>query len=253
MTTRRCGGGLFWVDLPQMSTEVTLQYSIEVETAPPDANSARFTERFGHIRNQYYWHPVIIDDSDFYHFGASIKDLGKRGSCSLGSRNLKWLMCCEGSFNMSGLRPRLRFSNPACYAVPQASREFLPAPLLRKEWTIALNGGSRRRSLNHRYPHQPRHSHDRRHQTRRSHPVGPIPPLEGQRQNSDSHISAFPATNLTRPTLSGCRSHSPGPPPASQGPRSSQSVHTSAPESKISSHRSAFVRLRKSPGSARPA
>jgi hypothetical protein len=53
------GGGLLWADLPPGEAELTLQYSIEVETAPNDANSGRFTEPFGHIRNQYFWHPFF--------------------------------------------------------------------------------------------------------------------------------------------------------------------------------------------------
>ena len=53
------GGGLFWADLPPGEAELTLPYSIEVETAPEDANSGRFTEAYGHIRNQYFWHPFF--------------------------------------------------------------------------------------------------------------------------------------------------------------------------------------------------
>jgi hypothetical protein len=64
------GGGLFWSDLPQGPAELTLRYSIEVEPAPQDGNSGRFTERFGHIRNQYFWHPFFdfestADQADF--------------------------------------------------------------------------------------------------------------------------------------------------------------------------------------------
>jgi hypothetical protein len=55
------GGGLLWADLPRGDAELTLQYSIEVESGP-EGNSAAFTEPFGHIRNQYFWHP-------FYDFG----------------------------------------------------------------------------------------------------------------------------------------------------------------------------------------
>src|SRR5215831_7926376 len=53
------GGSLLWVDLPPGSADLTLRYSIEVETAPDDPGSGRFTERFGHVRNQYFWHPFF--------------------------------------------------------------------------------------------------------------------------------------------------------------------------------------------------
>lgn len=57
------GGGLLWVDLPEGEAEVTLAYSLEVERAPADTNSGCFTEDFGHIRNQYSWHPWFGFDS----------------------------------------------------------------------------------------------------------------------------------------------------------------------------------------------
>ena len=64
------GGSLFWADLPRGSSELTLRYTIEVEAAPRDGNSGRFTERFGHVRNQYFWHPFFdfgnaADQADF--------------------------------------------------------------------------------------------------------------------------------------------------------------------------------------------
>jgi hypothetical protein len=62
-TRYQFGGGLFWADLPAGEAELTLQYSIEVETAPEDGNSGRFTERFGHVRNQYFWHPFFDLDT----------------------------------------------------------------------------------------------------------------------------------------------------------------------------------------------
>src|SRR5262249_54933720 len=50
--------------------DLTLRYSIEVEAAPDDPNSGRFTERFGHVRTQYFWHPFFdfensADQADF--------------------------------------------------------------------------------------------------------------------------------------------------------------------------------------------
>ena len=53
------GGGLLWVDLPEGEAELTIEYSLEVERAPRDPNSGCFTENFGHIRNQYFWHPMF--------------------------------------------------------------------------------------------------------------------------------------------------------------------------------------------------
>ena len=53
------GGGLLWVDLPDGETEFTLRYSLEVERAPDDPNSGCFQDDFGHVRNQYFWHPAF--------------------------------------------------------------------------------------------------------------------------------------------------------------------------------------------------
>jgi hypothetical protein len=53
------GGGLIWVDLPQGEAELTIEFSLEVERAPREPNSGCFTENFGHIRNQYFWHPMF--------------------------------------------------------------------------------------------------------------------------------------------------------------------------------------------------
>ena len=53
------GGGLLWVDLPEGEAELTIAFSLEVEHAPRDPNSGCFTENFGHIRNQYFWHPMF--------------------------------------------------------------------------------------------------------------------------------------------------------------------------------------------------
>jgi hypothetical protein len=58
------GGGLLWAGLPQGESELTLKYSLEVEDAGNNANSGRFTEAFGHVRNQYFWQPSFGFDSD---------------------------------------------------------------------------------------------------------------------------------------------------------------------------------------------
>jgi len=65
------GGGLFWVELPEGPAELTIRYSIEVEKGPDDTNSACFLENSGHIRNQYFWHPLFGldpagDEADFH-------------------------------------------------------------------------------------------------------------------------------------------------------------------------------------------
>ena len=53
------GGGLLWVDLPEGEAELTIEFSLEVERVLRDPNSGCFTENFGHIRNQYFWHPMF--------------------------------------------------------------------------------------------------------------------------------------------------------------------------------------------------
>lgn len=63
------GGGLLWIDVPQGQSELTLDYILPVEMRP--ANSGCFQDAFGHIRNQYFWHPFFdfgnsADQADFY-------------------------------------------------------------------------------------------------------------------------------------------------------------------------------------------
>jgi hypothetical protein len=65
------GGGLFWAELAEGETELTIQYSIEVEKCPEGANSGCFLESAGHVRNQYFWHPYfgfgnVGDFADFH-------------------------------------------------------------------------------------------------------------------------------------------------------------------------------------------
>ncbi len=62
------GGGLLWIDVPPGQAELTLDYSLPVESQP--ANSGCFQDGFGHIRNQYFWHPFFdfgntADHADF--------------------------------------------------------------------------------------------------------------------------------------------------------------------------------------------
>jgi len=53
------GGGLLWIDVPEGETELQLAYSIDVEKGPEETNSACFLKDFGHVRNQYLWHPTL--------------------------------------------------------------------------------------------------------------------------------------------------------------------------------------------------
>src|SRR5579872_5931906 len=53
------GGGLLWADLPEGETNLTIRYSIEVETDPNDTNSGCFLKNAGHLRSQYLWHPFF--------------------------------------------------------------------------------------------------------------------------------------------------------------------------------------------------
>jgi hypothetical protein len=62
------GGGLLWIDVPKGQVELTLDYSLPVEAEL--ANSGCFQDAFGHVRNQYFWHPFfefgdISDQADF--------------------------------------------------------------------------------------------------------------------------------------------------------------------------------------------
>ena len=53
------GGGLLWADLPEDETDLTIRYSIDVETGPNDTNSGCFLKNAGHLRGQYFWHPFF--------------------------------------------------------------------------------------------------------------------------------------------------------------------------------------------------
>ncbi len=50
--------GFAWVDAPKGSHRVSVQYHIKVERTP-GGNSAMFADAYGHIRNQYWWHPFF--------------------------------------------------------------------------------------------------------------------------------------------------------------------------------------------------
>lgn len=59
------GGGLLWVDAPPGEHRVTLRYEIDVSADSAQArNSGWFGPRFGHVRNQYFWHPFYDFQSE---------------------------------------------------------------------------------------------------------------------------------------------------------------------------------------------
>jgi hypothetical protein len=73
------GGGLLWIDLPPGQAELTLKYSLEVESDPKDPNSGRFKPEFGHVRNQYFWRPAFgfSSSGDQAEFQIEARILGK--------------------------------------------------------------------------------------------------------------------------------------------------------------------------------
>lgn len=53
-------GGLLWVNaLKESKQQLIIDYAIDVEQDEQDKNSSYFGESYGHIRNQYYWHPFF--------------------------------------------------------------------------------------------------------------------------------------------------------------------------------------------------
>jgi hypothetical protein len=56
------GGGLLWVDLAKSSTELHLKYALQVDKNPAESNSGSFLANAGHVRGQYYWHPLFDFD-----------------------------------------------------------------------------------------------------------------------------------------------------------------------------------------------
>ncbi len=80
-------GGLLYVKAPQKSKQqLVVDYIIDVEQDENDKNSGYFSEAYGHMRNQYYWHPFFSfssanDRADFslrcripkaYHLATSL-------------------------------------------------------------------------------------------------------------------------------------------------------------------------------------
>ncbi|WP_316751109.1 hypothetical protein [Pedobacter gandavensis] len=80
-------GGLLWVNAKvKKNQKLLIEYSINVEKDEKDQNSAYFSEAFGHVRNQYFWHPFFSfsspnDRADFilqvtipkaYHLSTSL-------------------------------------------------------------------------------------------------------------------------------------------------------------------------------------
>ncbi|WP_316839824.1 hypothetical protein [Pedobacter gandavensis] len=53
-------GGLLWVNAKQKKNQkLIIDYTIEVEKDDKNTNSAYFSETYGHLRNQYFWHPFF--------------------------------------------------------------------------------------------------------------------------------------------------------------------------------------------------
>jgi len=69
------GGGLLWIrSSPRRTARVKLRYSIDVEQNPKGDNSGNFLADYGHIRNQYFWHPFFDFESsaDLANFSVSV-------------------------------------------------------------------------------------------------------------------------------------------------------------------------------------
>lgn len=67
------GGGLLWVDAEQGESEIVLTYDIDVAAdSASDPNSARFDADYGHVRNQYFWHPFTWFDNADTHFEVTV-------------------------------------------------------------------------------------------------------------------------------------------------------------------------------------
>jgi len=53
-------GGLLWVNAKvKKNQRLVIEYTIDVEKDEKDKNSGYFADVFGHIRNQYFWHPFF--------------------------------------------------------------------------------------------------------------------------------------------------------------------------------------------------
>lgn len=64
-------GGLLWVNAKvKKNQKLIINYAINVEKEEKDKNSGYFDDTFGHLRNQYFWHPFFSFSSpnDRAHF-----------------------------------------------------------------------------------------------------------------------------------------------------------------------------------------
>lgn len=64
-------GGMLWVNAkPKKNQQLIIEYSIKVEKDKEDSNSSYFGASYGHMRNQYFWHPFFSFSSpnDRAHF-----------------------------------------------------------------------------------------------------------------------------------------------------------------------------------------
>ncbi|MCB1023151.1 MAG: hypothetical protein KDB79_02090, partial [Acidobacteria bacterium] len=68
------GGGMLWVEaLPGRDVEISLEYEfpeIDTDEKENDRNSSYWGEEFGHVRNQFMWHPFydFVDKANFARF-----------------------------------------------------------------------------------------------------------------------------------------------------------------------------------------
>lgn len=80
-------GGLLWINAKKKKNQkLIIDYTINVEKDEQDKNTGYFAEAFGHLRNQYFWHPFFSfsspnDRADFslhctipkaYHLATSL-------------------------------------------------------------------------------------------------------------------------------------------------------------------------------------
>jgi hypothetical protein len=71
------GGGLLWIKTPPgKNVEIRLEYELtEIDTDDNDGNSSFWSNEFGHVRNQFRWHPFYGFNSknDFADFRVKVK------------------------------------------------------------------------------------------------------------------------------------------------------------------------------------